>query len=284
MVNWILEDGVFGDSLTPLIIEIQAQDHHVKVIDYSKGLIDYKHFFPENECTLFYGSLHVAEQILSSKLRSKHFWIPGIIGTIQNYYCTHYYSYFNKWLLNAQHRILSLEELSCRAASETDLELEPLFGDRKRLFIRPDSPLKPFAGGVYSQLELANLKSFMSRYYLDDSETKVVVAPESEIEAEWRAIIAEGQVLSASQYRQSGKPCYKPGMPANVQALAEVVAQCEWQPDPIWVLDLCWVRGAAYILEINFWSCSAFYQCNLHPIVKAAASAAQRKWEETHLG
>jgi hypothetical protein len=69
-------------------------------------------------------------------------------------------------------------------------------------------------------------------------------------------------------------------MPDTVQALAQEVAFCEWQPDSIWVLDLCWSKGAAYVLEINFFSCSAFYKCDLHFIVREASRVAQQKWTE----
>lgn len=280
MVNWILEDGVFGSPITPLVNEIQAQGHQVRAIDYTKGFTDYQRFFPEDECILFYGSLHVALQILGNKTQLGLPWVPGIIGTLQNYYCAHYYPYLRKWLLNAHYCILPLKELSRRVAIAKEPLLDNLTRDDRKLFVRPDSPLKPFPGGVYSRKELADLQGFMRRHYLDTPEMLVVIAPENEIEAEWRVVIAEGQVLSASQYKQFGKPYYQQGIPDDIQRLAEEVARCEWQPDPIWVLDLCWSKGSAYLLEINFLSCSALYKCDLSLIVKEASRIAQNKWDE----
>ncbi|HEY9805614.1 MAG TPA: hypothetical protein V6D04_03550, partial [Candidatus Obscuribacterales bacterium] len=69
------------------------------------------------------------------------------------------------------------------------------------------------------------------------------------------------------------------GAPDEVMRLAEAIAGCGWQPDPIWVLDLCWSQGSPYLLEINFLSCSAFYHCNLAPIVQEASRIAQDLWE-----
>lgn len=113
----------------------------------------------------------------------------------------------------------------------------------------------------------------MKRDYSEDM--LVVVAPERRIEAEWRVVVAEGQVLTASQYKQDGKPSYQSELPDAVQTLAETIAACEWQPDPIWMLDLCWADGAAHVLEINLFSCAAFYQCDLAALVKAASKIAQ---------
>jgi ATP-grasp domain, R2K clade family 3 len=282
MVNWIVEDGVFGSTIAPLVTEIQAQKHQVKVIDYVREITDYEYFFPAEECILLYGSLYLAERILGHQSRPALPWIPGIIGTIEHYYCTHYYPFLSQWLLNNPHYILPLDELSRRIAQTTDSILETFKGNSQRLFIRPDSPLKPFPGGIYSCSELADLEGFMKRHYLETPEMLVVAAPETQIEAEWRVIIAERRVLTASQYKQFGKPFYQPGMPDAIQSLAETVSECGWQPDPIWVLDLCLAKEAAYVLEINFLSCSAFYQCDLHSIVKEASMVAQTKWNEAH--
>lgn len=282
MVNWIIEEGVFGSPIAPLVSEIQAQGHQVRVIDYTRGLTDYKRFFPEDECILFYGSLHVAMRILDDKTGSGLPRTPGVIGTLQNYYCTNYYTYLGKWLLNAHYCILSLEELSRRVTIAKDLVLDHLIGDSKRLFVRPDSPLKPFPGGVYSRKELADLQGFMRGNYLDTPEMLVVIAKENQIEAEWRVVIAQGQVLSASQYKQFGEPCYQQGMPDDIQRLASEVAKCGWQPEPIWVLDLCRSNGSPYILEIGFLSCSALYKCDLSLIVKEASRIAQKEWDEVH--
>lgn len=207
MVNWVVEDGVFGSSIAPLVTEIQAQGHQVRVIDYTRGLTDYERFFPENECILFYGSLHVATRILGDQDRKGFPWVPGIIGRMQNYYCTQYYAYLEKWLLNADYCILSLGDLSRRVAQVEDQEIDNLIGESQKLFVRPDSPLKPFPGGVYSRKELASWQDFMRRNYLDTPELLVVIAPEKQIEAEWRTVIAQGQVLSSSQYKQFGEPC-----------------------------------------------------------------------------
>ena len=278
MVSWILEDGVFGCSMAPLATEIRKQGHNVKIVDYTRGITDYQRFFPQTECVIFYGSLYIAEQILSWDLS----WTPGIIGTIEHYHCTAYYPHLKPWLLNAGGYILPLSELSSSVVEKPKL----LFNleESKRLFIRPNSPLKPFAGSLYSPREVADLDSFMKRHYLEDPNILVVVAPEQSIEGEWRVIIAQGQILCASQYRQIEKPYYQSGMPEIVRQVAEAVAQQQWQPDPIWVLDLCCSGNLAYVLEINFLSCSALYQCDLSLVVREASEAAWKRWVQKQQG
>ncbi len=144
MINWILEDGVFGCSMAPLATEIQKQGHNAKIIDYTRGNTDYQRFFSPTECLIFYGSLHIAQQIQDSGLS----WIPGIIGTIEQYYCTRYYPHLKPWLLNAEGHILPLAELFSSNVDNPQLPVD-LQGS-KHLFIRPNSPLKPFAGRLYS--------------------------------------------------------------------------------------------------------------------------------------
>lgn len=278
MVNWILEEGVFGHSLTPLVTEIRQQGHNVKIIDYTRGLTDYQRFFSQTECAVFYGSLYIAERILSCN----ESWKPEILGTIENYHCTAYYPHLKPWLLNAEGDILPLSELSALAAKKSNL----LFNleDNKRLFIRPNSPLKPFAGGLYSPREIADLESFMKRHYLEDPNMLVVAAPAKSIAAEWRAIVAGGQILCASQYRQFDKPYYQAGMPDLVRQVAEAAAQQQWQPDSIWVLDLCCSNNLTYVLEINFLSGSALYQCDLSLVVKEASEVAWQQWTQKKQG
>lgn len=171
--------------------------------------------------------------------------------------------------------MLPLAELSQRIAWG-DPTLATLRG-HNRLFIRPDSPTKPFPGNVHSVPNLIHLQNVIKRDYSD--QMLVVVAPEQPIEAEWRAVIADGQVLTASQYKQNNQPKYCLGLPDAVQALAKTVAG-GWQPDPIWILDLGWVDGAAYIVEIGMFSCAAFYHCDLSSIVEAASTIAQLKWAD----
>lgn len=43
MVNWIVEDGVFGSAIAALVSEIQAQGHRVRVIDYTRGVLSGRH-------------------------------------------------------------------------------------------------------------------------------------------------------------------------------------------------------------------------------------------------
>ncbi|BAZ14143.1 hypothetical protein NIES4071_59830 [Calothrix sp. NIES-4071] len=272
MVNWIVEDGVFGSSIIPLVSEIQNQGHQVRVIDYSKEDTDFTRFFPEDECILFYGSIHVASKILILP------WAPGVIGRIEHYYCTNYYQYLSKWLLNTPYYILSLKDLCYRVAHH-DSDIENL-AKSKRLFVRPDSPLKLFPGNVYSLGELDNLQMFMRCHYLEDENILVVVAKERQIDGEWRVIVSDGKIVGASQYKQFGKPFYTGRMLEEVLLLAQEVAGCGWQPDSIWVLDLCIFEGKAYILEIGFFSCAALYRCELSSVVREASRIALLEWRK----
>lgn len=281
MVNWILEDGVFGSPVSAIVEEVQSQNHQAKVIDYTNGVVNYKNFFPKDECILFYGSHYIAEQIVGSATQPSLNWAPGILGTIKHYYCTQYYPYLKPWLLNHQYLIVPLVELLKRL-EQRDSEVGKILGDNTRLFVRPDSPTKTFTGSIFPCSQLRDLQKVMSSYYSD--EMLVVVAPEQKILAEWRVVVVEGEVLTASQYKQNHNISLKRGLPDAVHHLAKEVVGYGWEPDLIWILDLCWAKDRAYVLEINLFSCAAFYNCDLQLIVKEASRIAQEVWHKTHVG
>ena len=248
------------------------------MIDYTNGVVDYEHFFPKDECILFHGSHYVAERIMGSSNRPGLNWLPGVLGTVKHYYCTQYYPKLEPWLLNNPSLILPLSELVKRL-DKGDSAIGKILGNNTRLFVRPDSPSKSFTGGLFPSAQLKDLQQVMGSYYSD--EMVVIVAPEQEIIAEWRVVIVDGQVLTASRYKKNNDMSLERELPDPVQRLVEEVLRCGWQPDPIWILDLCWAKDRPYVLEANLFSCAAFYQGDLRLIVREASRIAQKMWDET---
>ena len=64
------------------------------------------------------------------------------------------------------------------------------------LFVRPDSPLKPFSGRVVDVATLS-LAKLDHGFYYDDRQLPVVAAPVRAIGREWRFVVAGGAVLTA---------------------------------------------------------------------------------------
>src|SRR5204863_2899343 len=109
-----------------------------------------------------------------------------------------------------------------------------------------------------------------------DPTTLVLVAEPRNVEREWRLVVAQGAVVAASQYFVRGDLNTAPGCPAEVRSFAErVLTQVAWRPDPLFMLDVCESEGALRVVELNSFSCSGLYDCDLAPVVAAASESAR---------
>jgi len=81
-------------------------------------------------------------------------------------------------------------------------------------------------------------------------------------------------------YKDKGKSKLENKYPLNALMLAEQVASC-YQPDPIWVCDICETyTGILYLLEIGCFSCAGLYACDTDLIVEAVNESAWKEYEE----
>lgn len=68
--------------------------------------------------------------------------------------------------------------------------------------------------------------------------------------------------------------------PGEVRAFAEaMLAEVRWRPDPILMLDLCEPSDRLWLVEINGFSNSWLYPCDLPAVVAEASRLAALEWE-----
>ena len=77
-------------------------------------------------------------------------------------------------------------------------------GEPDRVFVRPDSALKPFAGRVVETAKLT-LAALDFGFYYDDQDLPVVVAPVRQIGREWRYVVVDRTVVAGSEYVAAGR-------------------------------------------------------------------------------
>jgi hypothetical protein len=53
-----------------------------------------------------------------------------------------------------------------------------------------------------------------------------------------------------------------------------VLASTDWQPDPVFFLDVCESSDTLRVVEVSGFSCSWLYACDLPAAVAAASEAA----------
>ncbi len=108
----------------------------------------------------------------------------------------------------------------------------------------------------------------------------VVSSPKS-ILSEWRFVIADGKVVTGCQYKDGDDLDYRPEYDRNAFELAESIADIDYQPDPVWVMDIFQISDGSYhLLEIGGFSFSDLYACNKREVVSAVSAVAKAVWEE----
>ena len=150
------------------------------------------------------------------------------------------------------------------------------FGMDDELFARPAGCGKVFTGRCVYRDDFASAMSPATF----DPDAQIVVATPREIGREWRLVFAGDRVVAGRQYAVEGGKCVEPGFPTEVRAFAdEMLAEVRWRPDPIFMADVCESEGRLWLVELNGFSCSWLYACDLEAVVTAAGELATSKWE-----
>lgn len=274
-VKWVIEDFEPDNSFGKLAEEVKRQGMDCETIRYlplQSGSYD---VFNDNDCVIFQGSIELAIQLQREKA-----WIPGPWLTAKNYECTSYYNHYGMYLFNDPYIFVTRGELLRRFEWLNN----KAFGERKLdLFFRPNSGLKPFIACVQC---VSSKGAFIDSWwpwveqFMELSDI-IVVSTAKNILKECRFICAEHEIVTGCQYRKGEKSQYDPGYPDGAKALADIIAKETYQPDPMFIIDIC--QGADekwYLLEINSFSCGGLYACDMEPIVKKASEIALKQWKD----
>jgi len=275
-VTWIIEGSVFEENIDALKAELTRQEvpfELVKYLPFERGKYKDPKGVNTNGCVLFYGSLNLMRQLLREKS-----WIPCGWCTLKNFECSKYYAYFGKFLLNQDYIMMPASELLRQKEFVYDK-----VGIDGCVFVRPSSGFKEFAGSVVP-LEEMNENALGFGFYHENPELMTVVTTPKVLTKEWRFVVAKKKVITGSQYRL-GKDV-EPELVETTceaalyaQSLVDVV---EWEPDPIYTLDICESNGELFLLELNAFSTSGLYDCDLETVVRVASEMAQEEWADTH--
>lgn len=276
-VAWLLDGDMFESYRDELISEIRKQGHSVKAIHapsppfrWDDVGCSYRETFPKSTCVVSLGDIE-----LVTRIHRERRWVPGAFCTIENFFWSSYACHYGRYLLNRDYVMLPFGELDrCKD------QLFDRLGVDDRVFIRPDSPLKLFTGQTASRQSFAADLEFMGFYEFPVSSLVVVSSPK-QIIAEWRFVVAHGEVVAGSQYKEHNTFEPRPGFSSDAFQLAQAIARLEYQPDPVWVLDVCLDSTYRYsLLEIGGFSFSDLYACDKSKIVEAVSAAAIDVWNK----
>ena len=270
--KWLLEKEVFEES-EDMIKEIHSQGmeaHCISSLDpFSGKLIDNQ----IESCIIVRGSLNLVRQLQ----REQPQWIPGGWCNLDNFKCSKYFTYYGEHLINKDYTMMPLQEV----LRQKDLVLKT-FGKDGKIFVRPDSGFKYFTGKVLNADEI-NLEGFEYGFYYEDLSTMVVISSPKNIQAEWRFVVAEKEVISGCIYQSQNIGIKEAESYTDAaRNYAKKIVLQDWQPEIIYTIDICLSDKQLYVLELNAFSTSGLYVCDLKPIVKKASELAIMEWNEMH--
>ena len=266
LVTWVLESDVFPVSHEPLRNLIQGAGH--PIVEWSDSWWD-DGLPPRltDSPVVFHGSLGNA-----SKLAETADWIPGAFCRTEHFHCSQWYGVARDWLVHSDWEILPAIEF-VRTAEAVGEKL----GSSERLFVRPDSPLKPFSGRVV-ETESVTLASLDHGFYFDDELIPVVAAPIRTIDREWRFVVVRSEIIAGSAYEASTRSGLSPRTSEDARSFAADVARALPAPDDVYVLDVCETDGELRLLELNPFGGADLYNCDAAAVVRCVSQVALDAW------
>ena len=148
------------------------------------------------------------------------------------------------------------------------------------LFVRVDSPLKGFCS--FSLDPEAKLPKHVTT---EAATTMLLLAKSQQLAREWRFIVRRGQIVDGCQYAEHGQlQRFAKGYPQAAADCALKAANLSWQPDPIYMLDVAQTSKSNgdpeyKVVEVNPFSASDFYDCDIPKVVAAATAEAEQAFE-----
>ncbi|MEM1027697.1 MAG: ATP-grasp domain-containing protein [Planctomycetota bacterium] len=239
-MKWVIEHGIFPDETTQAFVQaVQAAGHDCTKWD-DDWWDNHKWQRLGGGPILFRGSLENAARVARELP-----WTPGSYCDVPAFNCSSWYPQAAEYLVHPAYRILPASDLVKHAAAIADE-----FGGRDQVFVRPDSPLKPFSGRVV-EVEGLSLSHLDHGFYYEDEHLPVVVAPVQELGPEYRLVIVNGEPVAGSHYAASeriGDSAFFSDHPAWEQA--RKIAAYLTAPEAIYVMDLVESPNGLKLLEL----------------------------------
>lgn len=255
---WIIDDYILesvstvGD-LKKAILDSKAKLYESKYVPFSDNQ-DYGPY-TEKDCVILYGTHGFLR-------KCKIPFIPGAFGVNSNTSCNVYYSYIpNEWMLNKDYIMLPFSYIQ----NHTLNLFQKL--NSERIFLRPNSGYKTFAGFVFDyenhKFELSSSQQLTSVM----PETICLIAPAKQIDGEFRFIIGNGEVIDGSEYRWNNILDIRHDWPQECWDMADKVAKLSWQLDSVYTCDVAMTLDGPKIIELNSFSCAGLYACDKDIVV-----------------
>ncbi len=263
--TWIYEHGVFNDEQFVAAL----RRHNLEVLEFDKNFMLRNDFTPKLKAAKF-------DKVPTYRGSFRSCRAMGLdqqvgIDDWSNYNCSTWLTHFGNHALNSKYLILSLSELWRRRA-----EILDYFQSQGELFIRPDSGLKQFHGGVINLTDYRCLEQ-LCIYLRQSKDFKVLVAPRQEIVNEWRCFMYGDKFVTGSHYSLDYREVWpirqhSSGLIAEVE---KIVKSAKWYPSAMWSIDICTTsrmegNSELKVAELGSYHCAGVYASDLDKYIEAA--------------
>lgn len=231
MKKWVVQKEVFPENYTRLksILKDRMIDLRYKISG--------PHFESDPGMGfVFYGSI-----VAGRRLQRTHGAICWLYDYV--YDCNVYMPYFKGRCINDDHVFIS--------AGYFDAITYPCF-------VKQNSGYKEFTGTVCD----SQVKKEVS---LLDPSTMLLVSTTKRVDAEWRFVVFDNNILTYSQY---GSSIHHTDDGA-CEFAKDTLKLSDYSPAPLWTLDVVLSDGKYYIMEVNSLLSAGWYNCDVSKIIEA---------------
>ncbi|MFW6219695.1 MAG: ATP-grasp domain-containing protein [bacterium] len=268
MIKWIIEDFSEENGWGKLAEQAKLKGIDCYVVDgtteETNRLISKININPFVDKVLIQSSFQFVNDI-TSKLPCYPY---NILFTPKNYECLNYYKFLGEYLLNDDYIYLPAYEVP-KSMDFLDKVLGLSEKETGRIFIRPNSGLKPVSGMIYINRYpyFEQDWNFVKRE-VDENELMIISTPK-QIEKEYRLVIINRKVITGSLYRENGFIKYKQ---INIKEHKEIFDYAQeiadiYSPDLAYTIDIAELDNKLKLLEINSFCHAGLYDCDYEKIV-----------------
>lgn len=195
---------------------------------------------------------------------------PGVFGYF-GMDVTMYYPRYSGYLLNDEYICLPYGSI----LHNKDMIFR-LFGDE--IFIRPNSGKKTFTGFSVTRDEFDfEIKALHHTFHIFN-DTLCVLSSAKKFGKEYRFFVSEGDIVTYSSYSWDKDEPYTRDAPQEMLDKVIEIANKDYRPADIFVIDMTMYKDTPVMVEINSASSSGLYGCDVFDFVNAMGNSAIREY------
>jgi hypothetical protein len=174
--------------------------------------------------------------------------------------------------LDYERMLANYGELALNEAAQSGTlgDIAPTFD---HFFVRPVLDNKSFPGTVMTRDGFEQFRAGVRNVSEDADVTlrvsdRIVIAPLTDITAEYRFFVVAGKVVTGSRYKSGDYASSSADVPEELAQFAQSCAD-RWQPNDAFSLDVAVTPRGFKAIELNSANSAGFYQCDIGAIIDA---------------